>query len=79
MSADCIENDECWPCLFLSEDACVNVCHEVSSRGVGHHKAHVVCSLKAAMQVHQERMLWGVYYLEDPLFTNEAKHKKQHL
>lgn len=44
------------PSLFLTEDAGVNVCHEVSSRGIGHHKAHMVCRLEAAVQVHQEWM-----------------------
>lgn len=55
----------------------MNVCHEVSPRGVGHNKAHVVCSLKAAVQVHQERMLRGVDDFKDALFTKEAEPKTQ--
>ena len=66
----------CSPGLFLSEDVGVDVCHEVSSGGVGHHEAHVVCSLEAAVQVHQERMSGGVDHLKDPLFTNETEHKQ---
>lgn len=46
----------CSPGLFLSEDAGVDMCHEVASWGVGHHETYVVCSLEAAVQVHQERM-----------------------
>lgn len=63
------------PGPFLAEDVGVNVFHEVASRGVGHHKAHMVCSLEAAMQVHQEGMLRSVDYFKDPLFAREAGTK----
>lgn len=62
------------PSLTLVEDAVVNVCHEVSSGRVGHHKAHVVCSLETAVQVHQEWMTRRVDHFKDPLFTHEAEH-----
>lgn len=69
-----MQSDVCSPRLILGEDAGVNVGHEVSPGGVGHHEAHVVGRLEAAVQVHQERMLGDVDHFEDPLFTHEAEH-----
>lgn len=65
------------PGLFLSEDAGMDVLHEVSSWRVDHHEAHVVFGLEAAMEVHQERVADHVDHFEDPLLTHKAAHKHQ--
>lgn len=58
------------PGLFLSEDAGMDVLHQVSSWRVDHHEAHVVFCLEAAMEVHQERVAGCVDHFEDPLLTH---------
>lgn len=65
----------CRPSLFLREDAGVNVRHQVSSRRVGHHEAHVLPSLEAAMQIDQERVTGSIDDLKDPLFTDQTEHR----
>ena len=66
------------PGLFVAEDAVVDVCHQVPSWGVGHDEAHVVGSLKAAVQVDQEGVLGSVDRLEDPLLTLQAANRMSH-
>lgn len=53
----------------------MNVGHQVSSRGVRHHEAHVLLSLEAAVQIDQEGVTGSIDDFKDPLFTNQTEHK----
>lgn len=60
------------PGLGLSEDAVVDVDHQVTTWQILHDEAHMVTGLEAAVQVDQEGVSRGIDHLEDPLLTHEA-------
>lgn len=61
----------------LGEYIGMDVHHKVSARCVLHDKAHMLRCLEASEEVHQERVLRGVHYLKDPLFTHQTDKVKE--
>lgn len=50
----------------------MNVQHQVSTRRVLHHKAHVLWGLETAEKVHQEGMSCPGHGRQNPLLTHQA-------
>lgn len=54
------------------KDIRVNVHHEITTRGVFHHKTCVIWCLETCKHVHQEWMAEGVDHFKDSLLTVQA-------